>query len=101
MPRMLPDEARRLLSNVPQQLTFRCRNGDVYWNMCDLARAASNMESHVFSHHVNEERNDFANWIADVIGDRTLARELWQTRNPATVSRRLAERVASLKSRTD
>ena len=71
MPRMLPEEADRLLSNVPEQFTF----------------------------HVNDQKNDFANWIADVIGDRSLARELWQTKNPATTMQRLADRVAFLESR--
>lgn len=99
MPRMLPDEAERLLSNVPAQFTFRCHNGEVYWNVRDLARAASSMKENVYTHHVNEGRNDFANWIADVIGDHALARELWETRNPATTTRRLVERVAFLESR--
>jgi hypothetical protein len=99
MPRMLPEEAERLLSNVPEQFTFRCRDGSVFWNLRDLARAASSMKEEVFTFHVNEQKNDFANWIADVIGDRSLARDLWQTKNPATTTRRLAERVVFLESR--
>lgn len=34
------------------------------------------MEPRVFEHHVNAERNDFANWIRDVMGDRYLAHKL-------------------------
>jgi len=99
MPRMLPEEAERLLSNVPEQYTFRCCDGSVFWNLRDLARAVSSMKEDVFTFHVNDQKNDFANWIADVIGDRTLARQLWQTKNPATTMQRLAERVAFLESR--
>lgn len=99
MPRMLPEEAERLLSNVPEQFTFWCRDGARFWNLRDLARAVSSMDDAVFSFHVNDQKNDFANWVADVVGDHTLARELWQTRNPATTLRRLAERVAFLESR--
>lgn len=99
MPRMLPDEAERLLSNVPEQFTFRCCDGAVFWNLRDLARAVSSMKGDVFSFHVNDQKNDFANWIADVIGDRSLARELWQTKNPATTMQRLADRVVFLESR--
>ena len=99
MPRMLPEEADRLLSNVPEQFTFRCRDGGMFWNLRDLARAVSSMPEDVFTFHVNDQKNDFANWIADVIGDRSLARELWQTKNPATTMQRLADRVAFLESR--
>jgi len=99
MPKLLPEEAERLLSNVPEQFTFRCQDGGVFWNLRDLARAVSSMNEEVFSHHVNDQKNDFATWIADVIGDHTLARELWQTRNPATTTHRLAERIVFLESR--
>ncbi len=99
MPRMLPEEADRLLSNVAEHSTFRCHDGQVFWNVRDLARAGSSMPEDVFTFHVNDQKNDFANWIADVIGDRSLARELWQTKNPATTMQRLADRVAFLESR--
>ncbi|MBN1152663.1 MAG: hypothetical protein JXA58_05570 [Dehalococcoidia bacterium] len=99
MPKMLPEEAQRLLSNVPEAFTFRCHNGDTYWNLRDLTRAVGSMRDDVFTYHVNENKNDFASWVADVIGDHALARELWETRSPATTTRRLAERLAFLESR--
>jgi len=99
MPRMLPSEAERLLSNVPGQFTFRCSNGTVLWNLRDLSRAVGNMPDEVFSFHVSEHKNDFANWVRDIIGDQALARDLLQTRNVATTSRRLTERVAFLDTR--
>ena len=34
------------------------------------------MEPRVWEHHVNGERNDFANWVRDVIGDRYLAHKI-------------------------
>jgi hypothetical protein len=99
MPKMLRQEAEKLLSNVPEQFTFRCYDGAVYWNLQDLARAVASMNEAVFTHHVNVEKNDFANWVANVIGDQKLAKELRETRNPATIARRLEERVAFLQSR--
>ncbi len=101
MPKMLPEEAKKLLANVPEQFTFRSYNGDVYWNLRDLAQAVASMNDAVFTYHVNDQKNDFANWVADVIGDRKLARELRETRNPAKTAGRLAERVAFLESRQD
>jgi hypothetical protein len=34
------------------------------------------MEPLVWQHHVNPERNDFANWVREVMGDRFLARRI-------------------------
>jgi len=99
MARMLPSEAERILANVPDQFIFHCYDGRKFWNLRDLAEAVSSMSGDVFSHHVTAERNDFANWVADVIGDHVLARELWQTRSVATTMRRIAERVVFLESR--
>ncbi len=99
MPRMLASEAERILANVPEHFVFRCRDGSEFWNLRDLARAVSSMKEDVFSFHVNSQKNDFGNWVADVIGDHALARELWETKNPSTTLRRLAERVAFLESR--
>ncbi len=99
MPKMLPEEAEKLLANVPEQFTFRSYNGDVYWNLRDLAQAVASMKDTEFTYHVNERKNDFANWVTDVIGDRKLARELFETRNPAKTARRLEERIAFLEAR--
>jgi len=99
MARMLPTEAEKLLGNVPQDAAFRCHNGEMYWNLRDLGRGLASMDEYAFKHHVNESKNDFATWIRDAVGDHALARNLWDTRNPATTSRRVSERVAFLESR--
>ncbi len=99
MPRMLVSEADRILASVPEHFVFRCCDGSDFWNLRDLSRGVSNMKGDVFSFHVKGQKNDFANWVADVIGDHALARALWETRNPSTTLRRLAERVAYLESR--
>jgi len=96
---MLPSEAGRLLGNVPEQFTFRCNDGTVLWNPRDLSDAVGNMPDEVFSSHVNRQKNDFANWVRDVIGDHALARDLLQTRYVATTRRHLTERVAFLDAR--
>ena len=99
MARMFPSEANRLLKNVPEQFTFYSHDGGRFWNLQDLARAVASMSAEVFEHHVNAEKNDFANWVFDVVGDHALAHELRNTRSLATTSRRLTERVALLEAR--
>lgn len=99
MARILPAEAERLLGNVPQDAAFRSFNGEMYWNLQDLARALSSMDEPTFMHHVNEQKNDFANWTRDSIGDHALAKSLFETHSQATTARRVSERVAFLESR--
>jgi len=99
MARMFPAEANRLLKNVPEQFTFYCQDGSRFWNLEDLAKAVASMSEEVFAHHVNTEKNDFANWVYDIVGDHALAHELRNTRSLATTSRRLNERVALLLAR--
>ena len=45
-------------------------------NLPQLALLMDDMPIEVFSHHVNDERNDFANWIKDVIKDVKLADQI-------------------------
>ena len=52
-----------------------------------------------FSHHVNEEKNDFANWVSEVIGDQALARNLARAKTPKTVAKKVSQRVSYLKKR--
>lgn len=42
----------------------------------ELADALEEMEDHIYGHHVNHERNDFAHWIADTLNDIELAEKI-------------------------
>lgn len=59
-----------------ESITLWLSNGMVVKSLDDLAEAVSAMSEATFHYHVNVERNDFANWIQDVIGDKDLAMKL-------------------------
>lgn len=63
---------------------FWVTNGVVISNLIDLGDELSHMAEKVFKYHVNKERNDFADWVEKVLGDRTLAKELRRSRKPST-----------------
>ena len=42
----------------------------------ELALSLENMNEWVFSHHVNEYRNDFSAWAGDVLTEPELAEEI-------------------------
>jgi hypothetical protein len=50
-------------------------------NLKELANSLENMNDWVFNHHVNDARNDFSNWIKDILGEHELAEEIKMMKN--------------------
>lgn len=69
-------QAQQWLGTVPGDKVFYCVNGEVYNNLRDLKSALERMQDGHFVYHVNPEKNDFGNWIRDVIGDQKLAQDI-------------------------
>jgi len=99
MTKMTKKRASILLSDVPDDKRFYCADGRVLKNLSDLRSALNGMSVETFAHHSSEGRNDFANWVRDVIGDKTLARDLGKLLNRTEAAKRVASRVAFLSSK--
>ena len=69
-------EARRFLVDVPIEHSFRYRDGKILRNMKELYDAFSVMTDETYVFHHNKEKNDFSNWVRDIIGDTKLAKDL-------------------------
>ncbi len=48
---------------------FWTRDGRILQNLSDLHMAFGSMDEEVFLHHVNKEKNDFADWVEHVLAD--------------------------------
>ena len=97
--KMVPkDSARLWLSDAPPDKVFRCRDGRELKNLQELSVALRTMSTDTFDHHVTAEKNDFANWVKDVIGDEALADDLRQAGDRTTVTRRLEDRLGQLRT---
>jgi len=79
--------------NAPEENVFWCSDGKVFRNLQELASALETMDDETFSHHANNERNDFSNWIADVFSEKKLAFQIKNMKSPALVAKRLKERL--------
>ena len=90
---------RSRLSDVPGEKIFRCNDGKDLRNLEELSVALSDLTEQVFSHHVTEQRNDFSNWVRDVIGDSTLAKNLTKATDRAQASQIVGDRIGWLKDR--
>lgn len=62
-----------ITQDVPEEQSFILKDGSKVNNLVELAKKFDAMEDDVYSHHVTEDRNDFANWIKDVMGKEKLA----------------------------
>jgi hypothetical protein len=68
----LPEWKLQAKEVTPEQY-FILRNGQPVRSLKELIEILEYIDDTTFDHHVNEYRNDFSNWIRDVIGDAELA----------------------------
>jgi|SRR3989304_7562406 len=82
------------LADVPVEKRFYSNDGRILNNLEELVSALKVMSDQTFRYHVNESKNDFANWIADVIGDDKLAADLRKVTSCGETGKVVAARVA-------
>ncbi len=97
MPKTIKQQdALLILANVPEEKLFWCNDGRIFKNMRELNDGLASMTEATFSYHVNKEKNDFANWVRDVIKDGELAKNISKATNRVQAARVVASRVAIL-----
>jgi hypothetical protein len=61
---------------------FFLRDGRVLKDVIELADTLENINNDIFYHHVNNEKNDFSNWIKDIFENKELSEEIFTIREP-------------------
>ena len=61
---------------------FYVTDGLVINDLLSLANAFDTMSNDVFCHHVNDERNDFANWTKEIMKEAKLAEKIMSQNTP-------------------
>ncbi len=61
---------------IAEHQYFRLKNGHVLKSLDELGVALREMDDATFHHHVNHERNDFANWTEYVFSEKDLAKKM-------------------------
>ena len=59
----------------PENYFVLC-DGQVVKDYLELARLLETLNDDMFYYHVNDQKNDFANWINDVFKEEDLAKDL-------------------------
>lgn len=63
----------KIFADVKQEFYFNLADGRQLKNLMELSAALEDMDEATFRHHVNEARNDFANWVKDTMNEAELA----------------------------
>ena len=89
-------EAQRFLARVPEEYVFYCQDGRILKDMKELGEALALMADETFAYHSSTEKKDFSNWLADVIGDKKLAKDLENVLDRNQAARIVTSRIAIL-----
>jgi hypothetical protein len=95
----LREEAQKFLANVPEEYVFWCCEGRVFRNMQELGDALGTMIDDTFAYHANAQKNDFSNWVRDIIKDDKLAQDLEESVSRMQAANAVASRIAFLTSK--
>jgi len=98
MSRINKENAKNILSNVPEDKVFWVNDGRVLRNLQDLSSALANISEETFAYHVNNEKNDFGNWVNGIISDKKLANEIAKTKSKGNMLSRVNKRINQLNS---
>jgi hypothetical protein len=91
------EEAANLLKEVSEEWkAFWFNHGVVAKSLGELSAALADANDDEISHHANNERNDFATWTGEVLGDTALASKLRLLVTPDAMRRMVARRVTEL-----
>ena len=85
------------LRDVASEKAFWVSNGWIIKNLEDLPTALEAMSDETFAFHVNKDKNDFANWVKEVVGDKSLAATLRMVRNRRNSIEVAKRRIKQLK----
>ncbi len=89
---------RVFLEDVPDRYAFLLKDGKKLLNVEELAKALRKMEHDVFYHHVSEEKNDFHNWIRDIVLDLELAEKIMNAKGPDEARKIIDSRIKMIKA---
>ncbi len=87
------------MADVPNEYVFRCHNGLILQGMRELGNALNSTADETYVFHANSEKNDFSNWVKDIIKDDMLAKDLQKAKNRTQSAKLVTSRIAILSKR--
>ena len=84
------------LKEAPADKYFYVHNGMTITNLDELAVALNLMDRETFEYHVNNDKNDFSNWVDAIINEKTLAKELLDIKSKNASAERIRKYMNKL-----
>ena len=82
---------KELIESLPQNC-FWVHNGPILSDLQELYEALRGEVTHEqFAHHVTEDRNDFADWIENTLGDVPCAKKVRSAKKQKTAAKRIRD----------
>jgi len=94
------EDAERILADASPEQCFWVNNGPIIRNLSEMADALGPMKDEIFSHHVNKEKNDFGNWVRDVLKDEELANDIARIKSKERILKKVQSRLKKLEIKT-
>jgi len=76
---------------------FILNTGLAIKNIEELNSALKKMNDETFNHHVNSEKNDFYNWIKNVLKDKKLASQLKKAKDKKEMISAISKKIQEIK----
>ncbi len=89
-------QSDKLLVKVPAEYVFWCHDGSIFADINELAEGLAAMSDETFAYHSNLEKQDFSNWIRDIVRDEQLADDLARATSRLQAAEYVAARIALL-----
>jgi hypothetical protein len=75
-------KSKRVLVQAQGEQCFWTHNGAIISTLIDLSNLLSSVDKDIFAYHVRKDKNDFADWVEFVLGDKELATALRKSKTP-------------------
>ncbi|MBI2141798.1 hypothetical protein HYU16_05255 [Candidatus Woesearchaeota archaeon] len=83
---------------VEPELALWLNNGATVKSLKELATALKKMKAADYKEHVNEERNDIAEWVKEIVNDDKLAGQLRSAKGRLQAARYVEKEILNLKT---
>lgn len=81
------------------QYYFYISNGNVARDLSELLSQLKTMDDSTYGYHVNQDKNDFSNWIKYVIKDHLLANKVLKSKNRKEMIKLIDQAIKSSKTK--
>jgi len=88
--------AKKVLKGVQTEIGFRTNEGKLLVTLDELASYLETIDKDVFAKHYNDEKNDFAWWITNSVGDKVLGERIGKMSDAIQMSNEIKTRIKEL-----